>query len=200
MVSNLEKCFLNTNPKSSFCMLITCSNTIAFVVDVQERLFPHINNHSTLETNINTLINGLKALEVQTFVFEQYTKGLGTTIPSIKQSLGESYIPSEKICFSVLGDDANVKLLRDTNKKRVIVCGIETHVCILQTALDLIERGYTPVIPIDCVGSRSEYDHLVAVERLRTEGAIITTKESILFELLRIAGTEQFKAISQLVK
>lgn len=181
-------------------MLITCSNTIAFVVDIQERLFPHINNHSQLEKNINTLLQGLKALEVQTFVFEQYTKGLGTTIASIKSTLGEAYAPVEKICFSVLGDDANVKLLRDTNKKRVIVCGIETHVCILQTALDLVERGYTPVIPVDCVGSRSELDHSIAIERLRTEGAIITTKESILFELLRIAGTEQFKSISQLVK
>lgn len=181
-------------------MLITCSNTIVFVVDIQERLFPHINNHSQLEKNINTLLQGLKALEVKTFVFEQYTKGLGTTIASIKTTLGEDYAPVEKICFSVLGDDANVKLLRDTNKKRVIVCGIETHVCILQTALDLVERGYTPVIPVDCVGSRSELDHSIAIERLRTEGAIITTKESILFELLRIAGTEQFKSISQLVK
>jgi nicotinamidase-related amidase len=181
-------------------MLITCSNTIAFVVDIQERLFPHINNNTKLETNIITLLQGLQALEVQTFVFEQYTKGLGTTIPSVKSTLGNAYVPSEKICFSVLGDDKNVKLLRDTNKKRVILCGIETHVCILQTALDLLERGYTPVIPVDCVGSRSELDHNVAIERLRTEGAIITTKESILFELLRIAGTDQFKAVSQLVK
>jgi len=181
-------------------MLISCTNTIAFVVDIQERLFPHILNNSKLESNVNTLLKGLQALEVQTFVFEQYTKGLGSTIESIRTTMGDEYIPTEKICFSVLGADANIRILRDTNKKRVILCGIETHVCILQTALDLLERGFTPVIPADCVGSRSEYDHSIAIERLRTEGAIITSKESILFELLRIAGTEQFKVISQLVK
>jgi nicotinamidase-related amidase len=87
-----------------------------------------------------------------------------------------------------------------SGKENIIIAGIESHVCVMQTAIDLINNGYHPVVVEDCVSSRSENDKKMAIERMRDEGAIITTCESILFELLRFSGTEQFKGISKLVK
>jgi nicotinamidase-related amidase len=93
-----------------------------------------------------------------------------------------------------------MKKLKESGKKNVILCGIESHVCVLQTTLDLIENGYQPVLIEDCVSSRNLNDKNIAVERMRQEGAIISTYESILFELLEVSGTEKFKEISKIVK
>ncbi len=181
-------------------MRIAKNQTIAIAVDVQERLFPHIFEHDKLEENLLRLIPGLRALDIPIIVTEQYTKGLGVTIPSIREALGDNYAPVEKLSFSCCGVSPVMDQLARAGKKNVILFGIETHVCVLQTALDLAQEGYRPVVIDDCVSSRKPNDKRVALERMRQSGAVVSTYESILFEMCVNAGTDQFKAVSKLVK
>ncbi|MBN2613335.1 MAG: isochorismatase family protein [Bacteroidales bacterium] len=132
-------------------------------------------------------------------VTQQYTKGLGETVSELGQHLGDMR-KIEKLSFSCCGEPVFLQQLESTGKKTVIVAGIETHVCVLQTVLDLLELGYQPVIVEDCTSSRKFNDKKIALERMRDEGTIITTFESLLFELCKVAGNEKFKAISKLVK
>jgi nicotinamidase-related amidase len=180
-------------------MRIKRENTVAVVIDVQQRLFPFISENEKTANNIAKLITGLKALSVEIIVTEQYSKGLGHTIPQLQEALGK-YQHIEKMSFSCYVDDEFVKKLKHTGKKNVIICGIESHVCVLQTVIDLLDADFNPVLIEDCVSSRNPNDKKIAIERMRNEGAIISTYESILFELLVVSGTEEFKAISKIVK
>lgn len=180
-------------------MRIRRDDTAAIVVDIQERLFPHIHQHQELEKKTNLLIRGLRILQIPLIVTQQYTKGLGATIPSVAETL-QYFEPIEKISFSCCGAPKFMDLLGKLEKTNIILMGTETHVCVLQTALDLLEDKYIPVIIEDCVGSRKPDDKRVAIERLWNEGVIVSTAESILFELCEEAGTEQFREISKLVK
>jgi nicotinamidase-related amidase len=180
-------------------MRILTVRTVAVIIDVQERLYPHIHENEKLEKNLRTLISGLKILEIPLILTEQYPKGLGSTIPSLKEML-QSFPRIEKISFSCCDEPVFMKSLADSGKKCILVAGIESHVCVLQTVIDLLNQNFLPVIIEDCVSSRNLNDKRVALKRMRGEGAIISTTESILFELLRVSGTEQFKAISKLVK
>ena len=180
-------------------MRILKEHSAGLIIDIQEKLFPHIFDHDRLAKNTSILIEGLKILGIPLLVTEQYTKGLGFTIPEIKPSL-TSFKTYEKTVFSCCDDPVILLELNNIDRKNVIIAGIETHVCILQTAVDLLANGFIPVIVEDCVSSRKQGDKGVAIHRMRNEGAIITTYESILFELARVSGTEQFRAISKLVK
>ncbi len=180
-------------------MRIRKETAAGLIIDIQDRLFPHIHENELLSVKTEILIKGLKILEIPFLVSEQYTKGLGFTIPVLKASLGEEK-PLEKITFSCCDDPGIRSQLEKLHRKHIIIAGIETHVCVLQTAVDLIESGFLPIIVQDCVSSRKASDKAVAIGRMRQEGAVITTCESILFELARVSGTAQFKAISALVK
>ncbi len=180
-------------------MRILPEDTVALVIDIQEKLLPHIDNHQNLIKNCQILLSGLVALNIPRVVTEQYPKGIGPTVATISQ-LVPKFNPVEKLSFSCCGSDDFLKTLHDLGKRNIIICGIEAHVCVLQTVIDLIERGYHPVLIEDCVSSRKSSDREIALKRMARERAIITTYESILFELCQVAGTEQFKAISKLVK
>jgi len=180
-------------------MRILKDQSILVVVDIQERLFPHMYDDDRLENNCTRLISGMQILNIPTLVTEQYSKGLGSTIEPLKNILNQ-YEPIEKMSFSCCGIESFSNSLKKLNKKYVLLCGIESHVCVLQTALDLLEQEYQPVLIEDCVSSRKENDKNMAVARMRQAGVIISTYESILFELCEISGTDQFKAISKLVK
>jgi nicotinamidase-related amidase len=180
-------------------MRIHPEDSAAVVVDIQERLLPHIFQWEQTLQNCLKLIEGLQVLSVPVVVTQQYTKGLGPTDPSIVNRISRfSYI--EKNTFSCCGEPAFTEKLSSLGKKSIILCGIETHVCVLQTCIDLLESGYIPVVVEDCVSSRKPNDKLIAISRMRQEGARITTLESLLFELTRCAGTDTFKSISRLVK
>jgi nicotinamidase-related amidase len=140
-----------------------------------------------------------KTLDVPIMITEQYPKGLGTTIPQISEVLG-TLRSVEKIAFSCCDEPGFQQVLEETSRKNVIISGIEAHVCVLQTAVDLISSGYQPVVVADCISSRNPEDKNVALDRMRTEGSMVTTCESILFELAGTARTEEFKTISGLVK
>ena len=180
-------------------MRILRSTTAALVIDFQERLFPFIHEHEQLIRNVLILLEGLKVLRIPIFITEQYVKGLGSTIQPIAASL-EGIERIEKSTFSCCDESRLMIDLAASGFQNVIIAGIESHVCVLQTVIDLIHNGYHPVVVEDCISSRKENDKKMALERMRQEGASITTYESILFELLRSSGTEEFKAISKLVK
>ena len=180
-------------------MRLDAHHCMALCIDIQERLFPHIHDHDALADRCSRLIRGLQVLNVPITVTEQYVKGLGPTIASVREALGENE-PLEKMTFSCCGVQAIEATVLGSRRHQVIIFGIETHVCVQQTVLDLLEQGQTVVVVEDCVSSRSANDKRVAIDRMRQQGAIITTMESLLFELLRVAGTDTFKAISAIVK
>ncbi len=180
-------------------MRILRENSVGLVIDIQERLVPVMEENETLVENCKKLIQGLQVLELPVFVTQQYTKGLGETIDEIKSVIPDLQ-PIEKKDFSCFDEPTFAEKLALSGAKNVILCGIESHVCVLQTAIDLKEAGYTPVVVMDCVSSRS-FDHVdLAAERFRYEGILMTSCESILFELTRSAAAPGFKEISKLVK
>jgi len=169
------------------------------IIDVQERLVPHMFRHHHLLHYIRILIEGLQILEVPMLITEQYPKGLGPTLEPVKQALKE--IPViEKSAFSCCDEPAFSREAEKLNRKTWIIAGIEAHVCVLQTVMDLISLNHIPIVVADATSSRNPVDKEVAMNRMRQEGAIVTTTESILFELARISGTAAFKSISKLVK
>jgi len=176
------------------------ARTALVVVDVQERLFPHIHEHESLERELVRLARGIGVLSVPVVVTEQYVKGLGPTIPSLARALGSAYTPLEKMSFSCCGDDGFVAALERTECQHVLLCGIETHVCVYQTASDLIARGYHVHLLSDAVGSRSPHNRDVGRRRIEAAGAFPTSVEMALFELLGVSGTDEFRAVSKIVK
>lgn len=180
-------------------MRILKEDTIALVVDFQEKLMPVMAGKEELEVRTNILVKGLKTLEVPMLITQQYTKGIGMTIPSLfESSETEEYF--DKVTFSCFDDEAIRAKIEESGKKNVIVCGIESHICVLQTCIDLKEAGYTPILVVDCMSSRKESDKEIAILRAQQEGIVLTTTEAILFELTRKAGNPTFKVISKLIK
>lgn len=180
-------------------MRIDADDSIGVIIDVQEKLFPHMHEKDILAKRISVLIQGLQLLDIPIVVTEQYTRGLGYTIDPVK-NLFHGFNPIEKISFSCCDEPLFNDQMKWSRKKFVLIAGIETHVCVLQTMEDLIEQGHIPVIVEDCMSSRRLSDKEVAIARMRQDGAIITTSESVLLELCRHAGNERFKAISGIIK
>ena len=180
-------------------MRIKVEDAMFCLVDVQERLFPHMANKELIEQNLVTLIKGLRLHELPFIVNEQYKKGIGETIPALRE-LVDSDPHFEKTTFSCCKNETTMDALKAANKKIVIVAGIETHVCVLQTCIDLLEAGLQPVLVTDCVTSRKQKDTDMAITRLVQAGVIPTTYESLLFELTVNSKSPVFKEISALVK
>jgi nicotinamidase-related amidase len=180
-------------------MRILQEETAAVIVDIQEKLLPYIHEGDNILKNCFKLIEGLKILSVPFIITQQYTRGLGPTVLSIIQMIPE-FMYIEKISFSCYEEPAFKEKIALLGKPNIILCGIESHVCVLQTCIDMIESGLRPIIVEDCVSSRKPNDKRIAIERMRQEGALITTMESLLFELTRRAGNETFKSISGIVK
>lgn len=180
---------------------IARENTQAMLIDVQERLAPHIYDNENIVKKIITLVKGLQALDIPVMLNEQYKKGLGDTLPEILEVLeGDNAKSFEKVTFSACDNDDSWNYLAQQNRSIVLLFGTEAHVCVMQTALDLLDNGMQPVIIADAVGSRFPYDKKQAIRRIRRAGAVITTVESILFELCRSSKDPAFKTISNLIK
>jgi nicotinamidase-related amidase len=180
-------------------MRILQNETAAVIIDIQEKLLPHIHEGENILQNCLKLIEGLQILSVPIIITQQYTRGLGATVPSIVQTFSHfSYI--EKLSFSCYEAPGFQEKIKYYGKKNLILFGIEAHVCVQQTCIDMLSAGLNPVVIEDCVSSRKPNDKRYAIERMRQEGACISTLESILFEMTRSAGNEIFKKISGVVK
>ena len=179
--------------------LINREDTLFIVIDFQEKLMPVMTEKERLEEKVCRLAEGMKALEIPHIVTQQYTKGIGATIPSIAEAVGP-FEPIDKTSFSCLGNEEFVKQLEASGRTTAVVCGIEAHICLQQTVLQLLERGFAVYVPADCVSSRSPHDRDAALARMAAEGAAVTSYESVLYELLRDAKDPAFKQISKIVK
>ena len=179
--------------------MLRLDDTMAIVVDIQERMLPAIHDHEELEKNCATLIKGLKALNIPMVITQQYTKGLGMTTPAILEA-AETQDYHEKVAFSVLREEKTKAAVKEQQRKNVLVIGIEAHICVLQTCMDLKEQGYHPYLVVDCIGSRLQSNKKMAIKRAIQEGVKITSYESLLFELMERADIEVFRTISKLIK
>jgi len=183
-------------------MRLDRKDSVLVVIDVQERLMPVIHDRFDVEKNIERLIRGAHILGVPTIVTEQYVKGLGPTVEPLRNALNETsgYRPIEKNCFSAHGCAPFAAQLAALDRRQIIIAGVETHVCVYQTVLDLLAEQRNVWIVADAVSSRTPRNRDLALQRMTSEGAKLASTEMVLFELLVTAGTDEFRAISRLVK
>lgn len=173
--------------------------TALLIIDIQERILPVISNHDRLIEYTLKLIKGFKEMKLPIYITEQYPKGLGPTDRRILDELDSSEAV-QKMTFSCSGAEDLFNELKEKKIEQVVVAGVESHVCVQQTVLDLLANNFQVDVAADAVSSRKELDYNIALERMRSNGAEVTTTESILFELLEVCGTPEFKAISKIVK
>lgn len=180
-------------------MRVYADETALLAIDYQKKLVPVMKDPQDFLHRSEILLRGAVKLGIPVIVTQQYTKGLGVTVPEIRNIEG---IPDgfDKITFSCMRDENIAEALERLSVKNVIVCGLEAHICVLQSVIDLIAEAYNVYVVTDCVASRKDLDKQAALIRAKQEGAYLTTSEAILFELLERAGSDVFKAISALVK
>ena len=177
--------------------LMSVGDTGLLDVDVQEKLIGSVAEHRRVVWNVRRLIDGAKALGMDVAATEQYPQGLGPTVPELAKRLGPT--PS-KLTFSCGGCPAIFERLESRGRHKLLVCGIEAHVCVQQTVFDLLADGWRVYVAVDAVGSRFEVDYRTALGRMDSAGATLTTTEAALFEWCQTAGTAEFKEISRLVR
>ncbi|MEM9419064.1 MAG: hydrolase [Planctomycetota bacterium] len=169
------------------------------LIDLQDKLLPVMQEKTTVERRAGRLIQGANLLKVPVLLTEQYPKGLGRTVGSIAKQLDGAVCIDEKTRFSACSDSV-IRLLEKLQVKSVVVAGIEAHVCVLQTCLDLLERGYTVALCEDAVSSRRPIDKKAAVDRMIQAGVLPTTVESVLFELLGDASSPLFRELRGVIQ
>ena len=179
--------------------MLTVADSVLLVIDVQEKLFRVMYRKEQLAENLQRLIKGIQVLEVPVLVTEQYPQGLGPTIPEIARLLPDIK-PYPKVSFSCCGDDAFLQAFNKLGRKQVLIGGIESHICVYQTVADLIAAGYEVYVVSDAVSSRTEQNRDTGIKMMTHRGANLTGTEAVLFELLKVAKGDKFKAINQIVK
>jgi nicotinamidase-related amidase len=177
---------------------LVAGESALLVVDLQEKLIPAMDDAESRLAAAIRMIRAARILRVPTLITEQYPAGLGRTAPAVRDALGDA--PAiEKMCFTACGEPVQQRL-RERGAGSVIVIGIEAHVCVQQTVLDLLRQRYRPYVCADAVTSRRPLDRETALGRMRQAGAIITTTESVMYEIMGEAGTETFKQILKIVR
>lgn len=179
--------------------MLNKDDSLLVIVDIQERLAVAMSEREKVITNTLHLIESAKLLGVPLLITEQYPKGLGPTVPEVRNAV-QTYAPIEKITFSCCGEQFFMEAVKETGKKQVILVGMETHVCVLQTCIDLLAEGYDLHVVSDAICSRTKQNYKTALEYMRDAGAVITCTETVLFQLLEKAGSDEFKTISKRIK
>jgi nicotinamidase-related amidase len=169
--------------------------TTLVVVDVQEAFRKAIPDFDRIAKATATLIEGAETIGIPIVITEQYPKGLGETVPEVAGHLPDGVVPLEKVVFAASEAEGFDLEGRD----QVLVCGVETHVCVNQTALDLLASGVEVQVAEDAVGSRFEQNKRVGLQKMERAGAVMTSVETALFELLGRAGTDEFKQVQKLI-
>ena len=185
-------------PFSRSPLLMNRDDSALLIIDVQERLVPHIQNHQRVVWQIERLVRGANILGVPVLATEQYPKGLGATVPQLQKHFPDS-LPEKKM-FSCRECRQIGDFLEQHRVQNLVLAGIETHVCVQQTAFDFLSMGWNIFLAVDAVGSRFDQDRDIAVRRMENSGVVLSTTESILFEWCEIAGSEEFKQISRLAQ
>src|SRR4030081_2927850 len=176
--------------------LLDADQCALVVVDIQEKLLPPIFQKDQLLRNAQLLIRAARVLKIPTLVSTQYTKGLGGTVPEIASLLPETE-PIDKQLFSCFGSDVFCSSLKRLpgNRNTLLLCGMETHICVMQTALAALGEGYLVHVASDAVSSRAERNWKVGLDRMRAAGAVISSTEVMIYELVRSSGSPAFKEL-----
>jgi nicotinamidase-related amidase len=179
--------------------LLRINDSLLLVIDVQEKLFPVMWDKDILLPNLLKMVRGCRVLDVPVIFAEQNPKGLGPTVPE----LGALFSEAEKVIkfnFSCCTESEFCEKLKSTGRQQILICGIESHICVYQTAMDLIQKGYEVQVVNDCISSRSAQNKELSLRRLESENVKLTGVEMALFELLRTSKSQHFKAISSLIR
>lgn len=180
-------------------MSLSRNDTLLLIIDVQDKLAATMNQRAKVISNIQKLVFTAEKLNMPVIVTEQYPKGLGKTVPEIIENLNK-YEPIEKVTFSCCKENKFINKLKEVNKKNIIICGMETHVCVQQTSLELVELGFRVYVIGDATCSRRKESWKFSLHRIRAGGAVVTTAESVIFELLESSNQPEFKDILSILK
>jgi nicotinamidase-related amidase len=179
--------------------LLDSKNTAMVVVDMQDKLIPLMGRKDRLLADMNTLLRLATLFEIPIVLTEQYTKWLGTTIPDVKESL-PLYDPIHKMAFNCCEVDDFNRRLESHDAENIILAGIETHICVYQTCFSLLKRGYQVHVPQDAVDSRTDENRRVGLGLMRDAGAVLTSTETIVYQVLKRAGTKEFKTMLRMIR
>ena len=179
--------------------MLKIENTALLLIDIQGKLAQLMHDKDLLFTNLQKLVKGVRVLSLPVLWVEQNPAGLGSTIPEVADLLPDVE-PVSKMSFSSCRNDTFLQALKDVNCKQVLVAGIETHICVYQTAADLVAMGVEVQVVTDAVASRTPENKAIGLQKMRDAGARLTSVETALFELLRVAEGERFKEIIRIVK
>ena len=180
-------------------MLIDRNRSFLLLVDVQDRLLPAMAEPEILLRNAAILLKAAARLGVPVLASEQYPSGLGHTVPELASLLPAGAV-MEKVAFSCLGEAGPTDRITSFGRKQAVICGIEAHVCVLQTAMDLAAKAYEPFVVRDAVSSRAALSVDTALARFQKTGIEVVTTEMVVFEWLARAGTDEFKEVSRLIR
>lgn len=178
--------------------MFNAKETAVICIDIQEKLVNMLKNSAEIAQNSTKLMKAAAILEIDTIITEQYPKGLGSTIEEIKNI--KNFKTIEKTSFSALQTEEFKNEFEKINAKNVVIFGIETHICVYQTVIDLLEKGYSVYVISDCSSSRAVFNHKTALELMKQKGANITTLEIVLFDFLKSSKHPNFKEIQGLIK
>lgn len=179
--------------------MLKIDDTAFILIDVQGKLARMVNESAAVISNLESLIQGMKVLGIPIIWLEQYPQGLGETIPELTQHLTDLK-PISKMTFSARYNEQFMSELHDTGRNQLVIAGIETHICVYQTAVHLKQRGYEVEVVADAVSSRTLSNHTIGLEKLKSKLVPWTSTEMVLYELLQKAGTDEFKQIVKLIK
>jgi nicotinamidase-related amidase len=180
-------------------MLVSAATAFLLVVDVQERLLPVIADNAEVERNCSILMQAASQMEVPVVVSEQYPKGLGRTVPALAELAREDAI-YVKVEFSCARDPALMAHIESLGRKQAILCGLEAHICVLQTALELKQRGFEVFVAVDATGSRAGLSKEIARDRMNAAGITVVTTEMVVFEMMKTAAIPQFRPLSKAIQ
>lgn len=178
--------------------ILNREDVVLLIIDIQERLLPVMKYGEEVVANTKILLEGAREMDIPVIVTEQYPKGLGHTVDEIKEYLNEEDIFS-KNSFTAYIDEVRERL-KELNRKKIIIVGMETHVCVYQTTRDLINNGFDLHVVEDGLSSRTKDNHINGLEQMKEMGAVINNTETIIFDLLKVSGTPEFKKMSNLIK
>jgi len=179
--------------------LLTEENTGIIIIDIQEKLMPAMNRGKFTINSISNLIKLAELYNMPVILTEHYPKGLGKTLPEIRELL-KVYDPIEKTHFNCCAVDEFNERLESYKLKNIILTGVESHICVYQTCFSLMQKGYNVQLPRDSVDSRTDENMNVGFELMREQGALVTSSEAIIYQILRKAATPEFKKMLKAVK
>ncbi|MEE9151122.1 MAG: hydrolase [Thermoplasmata archaeon] len=189
----------NSEEQKHHPAILNRDNAVLIVVDVQEKLLPYVADKEKVTENLRLLIRFADIMDIPIVLTEHYPKGLGVTVPKIKEVLKE-YEPIEKVIFSCFGSEKFKSKLKELGVKRLMLSGIESHICIEQTSLDAVSQGYEVHVIADAISSRTPRNLEIGLEKMRQFGAVISSTEMAMYEIMERADTKEFKEVLKLVK